>query len=140
MESYNPILFADRERQILWPDISDNSRDILVSIGAGYSSDWNGEAEQDSVAPKVLKPLEQMGLVARLATLRLVQQNTSSCQEAWENFRRSLGDDPNSLNKCYRLNVPYGRGQTLSANSSKNRCDTSRSLGVPTPNKQLSRP
>jgi hypothetical protein len=113
MECSNPILFADRERQLLWPDISDNSRDILVSIGAGYSSDWNGDAEQDSVAPKALKPLEQMGLVARLATLRLVQQNTSSCQEAWAKFRRSLGDDRNSLNKCHRLNVPYGRGQTL---------------------------
>jgi hypothetical protein len=113
MESSNPILFADSERQLLWPDISENSRDILVSIGAGYSSGWNGDTKQDSVAPKALKPLEQMGLVARLATLRLVQQNTSSCQEAWASFKRSLADNPHSLEKCHRLNVPYGRGQTL---------------------------
>lgn len=54
-----------------------------------------------------------MGLVARLATLRLVQQNTSSCQEKWASFKRSLAGDPQALEKCHRLNVPYGRGQTL---------------------------
>ncbi|KAE9378224.1 FabD/lysophospholipase-like protein [Stipitochalara longipes BDJ] len=113
VDSFNPVLFADRERQLLWPDISENSRDILVSIGAGYSSDWNGDAEQDSAAPKALKPLEQIGLVARLATLRLVQQNTSSCQEKWTMFKRSVADDSKSLQNCHRVNVPFGRGQIL---------------------------
>lgn len=113
MASRNPIAFADSERQLLWPDISENSRDVLVSIGTGYSSDYNGDADQNTLPPKALKPLGQMGLVARLATLRLVQQNTSSCQETWVEFKRSLADDPHSLQKCHRVNVPYGRGQTL---------------------------
>jgi hypothetical protein len=113
MESNNPVLFADSERQLLWPNISENSRDILVSIGAGYPSDYNGEADHDSIVPKALKPLGQMGLVTRLAKLRLVQQNTSSCQETWADFKRSLADDAHLLMKCHRVNVPYGRDQTL---------------------------
>lgn len=113
MESSNPIIFADRERQLLWPAISHNSRDVLVSIGAGYSSHYNGDADQDSVVPKALKPLEQVGLVAKLATLRLVQQNTSSCQGTWADFKRSLADDAHQLEKCHRVNIPCGQGQTL---------------------------
>jgi hypothetical protein len=107
------MLFADSERQLLWPDISENSRDILVSIGAGYSSDYNGDADDDSIIPKALKPLGQMGLVTKIAKLRLVQQNTSSCQETWTDFKRSLAGDADLLRKCHRVNVPYGRGQAL---------------------------
>jgi hypothetical protein len=113
MESSNPILFADSERKLLWQDTRGHSRDILVSLGAGYSSDYNGDADQDSTIPKALRPLGQMRLVARLATLRLVQQNTSNCQEEWVNFKLSLAEDPQLLTKCHRVNVPYGRGQTL---------------------------
>jgi hypothetical protein len=88
-------------------------RDILVSLGTGYSSDYEGEADQDRVIPKTLKSLGQMGLVAKLATLRLVQQNTSHSEKMWTDFRQSLADDPDLLTKCHRVNVPYGRGQTL---------------------------
>jgi hypothetical protein len=93
IESGNLVILVDSQRQLLWPDISHNFRDILVSIRTGYCSHYNGDADQDSIILKALKLLGQMGLVARLATLRLVQQNTSNCQETWADFKRSLVDD-----------------------------------------------
>jgi hypothetical protein len=113
VENSNPVRIADNERRFIWPNISESSRDIIISLGTGYSSNYEGEAEQNSALPKALKPLGQMGLVAKLAMLRLVLQNTTNCQKLWRDFRQSLSDDTHLLTKCHRVNVPYGRGQTL---------------------------
>jgi hypothetical protein len=113
MESSNPIHFADSERQLIWPSVSENSRDILVSIGTGYSSDYEGNPDQDTDDSKALKILEQMGIFSKIAILHLVNQNTSRCQRTWEDFQATLADEPHQMRRCHRVNVPYGRGQTL---------------------------
>jgi hypothetical protein len=41
----------------------------------------------------MLKPLERLGLVAKIATLRLLLHNTTNCQKMWNEYGHYLGPD-----------------------------------------------
>jgi hypothetical protein len=112
MERNNPVGIADSERQFIWPTKSQNSRDIILSVGAGYSSDFNG-ASVNQTSTGLLKAIEGIGFGDKLARLRAVLKNTTDCQKKWQEFKHSLGPEADVLNKCHRINVPYGKGQKL---------------------------
>jgi hypothetical protein len=109
MERNNPVSMADNERKFIWPDSSHHTRDIILSIGTGYAADFGGKARKSQSAD-MLKSLSQFGLVAKIALMRLVIENTLDCQKMWRNFKKSLGLDPRLLSKCHRVNVPLGPG------------------------------
>jgi hypothetical protein len=113
MEKNNPVSIGDNERKFIWPDKTENSRDIILSIGAGYTSDHRGKAINRRNISNFMRSFNGIGFISKLATLRLVLQNTTDCQKMWSEFKHSLGADHHLLTKCHRINVPYGPGQTL---------------------------
>jgi hypothetical protein len=113
MEKNNPVSIADSERKFIWPGKIHNSRDIVVSIGAGFSSDFEGMPTTKKPNSRFMKPFEGVGFVAKLAMLRLVLENTTNCQKMWSDFKHRLGPDTPLLKKCHRVNVPYGDGKQL---------------------------
>lgn len=98
---------------MLWPNAAENSRDIVLSLGTGYSSNYAGDLKRDTALQKAAKPLGRKGLVEKLAMLRLVEQSTAACEDTWHEFRTSLSDDKHLLTKCHRINIPFGQGQSL---------------------------
>ncbi|KAE8443409.1 hypothetical protein EG329_001890 [Mollisiaceae sp. DMI_Dod_QoI] len=115
MEKNNPISIADSERKFIWPDKRENSRDIIVSVGAGYGTNYDGDPVIKRSSSALLRRFDNVGFVAKLAMLRLVLENTTNCQKMWTEFKYSLGSgrdphDQHLLTKCHRVNVPYGRG------------------------------
>jgi hypothetical protein len=118
MEKNNPVSIADSERKFIWPDKRENTRDIIVSIGAGYGSNFDGDPPRKRTPSALLKPFENFGFVAKIAVLRLVVENTTDCHKMWTEFKYSLGSgrgthDQHLLTKCHRVNVPYGRGHKV---------------------------
>jgi hypothetical protein len=113
MEKNNPVSIADSERRFIWPDKSENSRDIVLSVGTGYQTDFNGEPSNKVLLSQMMKRLERLGIVDKIATMRLVLHNTTNCQKMWNDYRHSLGPDDSLVSKCHRVNVPYGPGQGL---------------------------
>jgi len=109
MERNNPVSMADNERKFIWPDSSHHARDIILSIGTGYAAEFGGKARKSQSAD-TLKSLSQFGLVAKIALMRLVIENTLDCQKMWHVFKKSLGLDSRLLSKCHRINVPLGPG------------------------------
>jgi hypothetical protein len=122
MEKNNPVGIADSERKFIWPEKSENSRDIIVSIGTGYSTDYNGQPVKDSLS-QMLTPFDRVGFLNKLALFRLVLSNTTNCEKMWNEFTHSLGPDPHLLTKCHRVNVPYGAGQDLCSLDAVSRMD-----------------
>ena len=113
MERNNPVGIADSERQFIWRNEKQNSRDLIVSIGTGYSTNFAGEVVKKSLLSKAMKPFKSIGVIDKIATLRLVLENTTDCQKMWSDFRRRLGPDTHLAEKCHRVNVPYGESQKL---------------------------
>ena len=115
MEKNNPVSIADSERKFIWPTASKNSRDILISLGTGIATDNDGSPARSSRLFALLQPFERLGLVGKIAMLRLVLENTTNGEKMWRESRDSLGPAPALGAKCHRLNIPFGPGAQLGA-------------------------
>ncbi len=115
VEKNNPAGIADSERKFIWPSASENSRDILVSVGTGFATNHEGEPVRGSRLSALLQPFERLGLVGKIAMLRLVLENTTNGQKMWSEFRNSLGPSAAVGARCHRLNIPFGPGAHLGA-------------------------
>ena len=113
MDKNNPVSVADNERRFIWPDKSTHLRDIIISVGTGYSSDVNGREEKYDPLSKFLEPFRRFGVISKIIMLRGVVYNTLSCQKQWKEFEHSVGPDAEALKRCHRINVPFGPEQTL---------------------------
>ncbi len=78
MERNNPVGIADSERQFIWPTKTQNSRDIIISIGAGYSNDFNG-ASANKRSTGLSKTIEGTGFGKKLARLKVMLKNSTDC-------------------------------------------------------------
>ena len=113
MERNNPVALADHERKCIWPKPSEHIRDIVLSIGTGYSTNFHGTVEQDTHLSTIIRALRKLGLISKIVILTSVLANTLNCQRMWHAFKNTLGSDLDLLRKCHRVNIPYGQGQVL---------------------------
>ena len=113
MEKNNPVRLADDERKFIWPESSEHNRDIIVSIGTGYLTNYDGKHEKDQKLSSFLQGLQNLGIVRKVVILKSVLQSTLNCQKMWDEFISSIGTDEYLVGKCHRINVPYGVGQSL---------------------------
>lgn len=112
-EKNNPIDIADDERKFIWPKTAEHNRDIVLSIGAGQSTNYDQIPEYDQKLGTFLQGLQRFGFLRKLIVFKSVLQSAFSCQMMWNNFIDSLGEDDHLLHKCHRINIPYGAGQNL---------------------------
>ena len=113
MERNNPVALADNERKFIWPEPSEHIRDIVLSIGTGYSTNFHGIIEQDAQLGTIIRALRKLGLISKIVILTSVLANTLNCQRMWHAFKNTLGSDLDLLRRCHRVNIPYGQGQVL---------------------------
>jgi hypothetical protein len=85
----------------------------VLSVGTGYQTDFNRELSNKVLLSQMMKRLKQLGIVNKIATMRLVLHNTTNCQKMWNDYRHSLGPDDSLVSKCHRVNVLYGPKQDL---------------------------
>lgn len=113
MERNNPVCLADDERRFIWPKPSEHDRDVVISIGTGFSTNRDGMPENDQQMSRFLQGLRHLGIVRKIVVLKSVLQSTLNCRKMWFAFTNSLGTDKHLLGKCHRVDIPFGPGQSL---------------------------
>jgi len=112
MEKNNPVSVAASEKKFIWP--SKPPTDLILSLGTGYPSDAHGKRAKDSAVTRMLKATSTeggLGFLGKLALMRLMVENATDCEKQWNEFRNSVGPDPEAGKKCHRLNIPLLRGR-----------------------------
>jgi hypothetical protein len=125
MEKNNPVNLANSERKFIWPKPSEHSRDIVLSIGTGDSTDFDGIREQDPALSKLLQSLQKLGIVRKIVKLKSQLESALNCEKMWNAFKNALGSDLHLLGKCHRINIPFGTDQHLCSLDDVHKCQIS---------------
>ena len=75
-----PVQLADNESKFIWPKESEHMRDIVVSIGTGCSTDFDGMLETDPKLSSFLEGLQHLGLARKIAMLKSMLQFALDCE------------------------------------------------------------
>lgn len=101
----NPVVVADQEWKLLWPNLANKHPDILLSIGTGY--DPNPKPEMDKGGRRLRAKrgaLEFAKVLLKIATQQI--ESSVGCEQTWSNFLRSLPiHDEDKAAKYHRLNI-----------------------------------
>ncbi|KAI5805973.1 hypothetical protein EDC01DRAFT_609926 [Geopyxis carbonaria] len=104
----NPVAIAEIERKLLWPSMSDQDPDILLSLGTGYNSGAL-KANPDDPGPRAAAGIG--GFARRMMKLGFeIIRDSINCEKKWEDFLSTLaiesGDEDRSR-KFARLNPDF---------------------------------
>ena len=99
----NPVLAADYERQVIWPERAHLSPDVLVSIGTGYFPDVKTKSSDPG-------PAIGIGLVdgvkAFINIAKGFGENQLDCERTWNEYMQcTFSDQPEMQNRFHRLSL-----------------------------------
>ena len=102
----NPIQIADKERKLIWPELENDSPDIIVSVGTSY----NPAARPSS--DKALSPLStrspRLGVFSHGKSLMKIAidhiASSLDSEKAWRSYMDVLHPPPNQKAKYIRIN------------------------------------
>lgn len=106
----NPVLAADYERQVIWPERCHLPPDVLVSIGTGYFADVKVKSSDPG-------PAIGTGLIDGVKTFiniaRGFGENQLDCERTWQEYIQcTLSEQPEVKNRFHRLS-PVVRGPKI---------------------------
>ena len=102
----NPVLAADYERQIIWPECAHNLPDILLSIGTGYFPEVRMRTGEPG--PRVGIGLVN-GAKAFVQVGRDVIEEGLDCERTWEDYVQcTVSEASERKNRLHRLTLPIG--------------------------------
>jgi hypothetical protein len=100
----NPVLAADYERQIVWPECAHNLPDIVLSIGTGYFPD--AKVRTGEPGPRVGIGLVN-GAKAFVQVGRDVIEEGLDCERTWEDYVQcTVSEASERKNRLHRLTLP----------------------------------
>ena len=98
----NPVHVADTERKLLWPSLSNEHPDLVVSIGTSYKSCKNSIVDMKSV------PLPSKGVVSHGKSLfKIAVDHFASAldsEKTWHSYLGILEPAPSHRHRYVRLN------------------------------------
>ncbi|KAI9861482.1 MAG: hypothetical protein M1824_002374 [Vezdaea acicularis] len=98
----NPVVIADSERKLIWPEIACRHPDVFLSIGTGYNSVGAQE-------PSPERPSAKSGWISyakiqyKIAIDHIA--NSLDSERAWIDFLRILNPSPEDRGRFIRLNI-----------------------------------
>lgn len=99
----NPIQIADKERKLIWPELENDSPDIIVSVGTSYNPAPRSSAE------KALSPLSpRLGIFSHGKSLvKIATDHIASAldsEKTWGSYMNVLHPPPNQNSRYVRIN------------------------------------
>ena len=103
----NPVLAADYERQIVWPERAHFLPDVLLSLGTGFFPD--AKLQTGEPGPRIGIGLVD-GVKAFVQIGRDAVESELDCEKTWEDYVQcTVPENSEKRNKFHRLTVPlYG--------------------------------
>lgn len=96
----NPIQIADKERKLIWPNISNEVPDVIVSIGSTYfPTSRNGDGKPSAPRLGVLSHGKQIYKIAHHSIA-----STMNSEKTWEDYISILQPSPINRLRYVRLN------------------------------------
>ncbi|KAF5622001.1 calcium-independent phospholipase A2 [Fusarium sp. NRRL 52700] len=100
----NPVSLAYSEVDKIWP--GSLAPDIILSIGTGMVVDKSGKMKtKHNSKLESLKKIIPKGYLMRIEAGLGIIQSSTSCHEAWKEFRSMSVADRQLRHNCHRLNV-----------------------------------
>lgn len=101
----NPIRLAESEWEKIWPDSA--LPDIIVSLGTGIAVDpiTGQPKEKGNRAVDIFKDFLPSGIRKQVEMAIDMARSAVNCQDAWDDYRRSLPNHSPLARNCHRLNV-----------------------------------
>lgn len=96
----NPIEIADKERKLIWPNMKDDSPDIVVSVGTTLR--LNSRHPSELTSPPRHGVLSHGKLLYKMAADRIA--SGVDPEKAWDNYMSVLQPHPIDLPRYVRLN------------------------------------
>ena len=99
----NPIQIADKERKLIWPELENNSPDIIVSVGTSYNPTARSSAEN------TLSPLSpRLGVFSHGKSLmKIAMDHIASgldSEKTWSSYMNVLHPPSNQRARYVRIN------------------------------------
>lgn len=101
----NPVFVADKERKVIWPELSTEDPDIMLSLGTGFDPQPPMAGEPPSLPQtgvgNFIQKVTDMGYLAVLEDM--------DCEKKWRDFTHCLridDQDEERLSRYKRLNPP----------------------------------
>ena len=100
----NPIQIADKERKLIWPELENDSPDIIVSVGTSYNP-----AARSSAAERALSPLSpRLGVFSHGKSLmKIATDHIASgldSEKTWRSYMSVLHPAPTQKARYIRIN------------------------------------
>ena len=96
----NPIQIADKERKLIWPDLENESPDLIISVGTTYNSAARLSTEKAA--------LSRQGVISHHKALyRIAMDHIASAldsEKTWHSYMNVLQPPSNHRAKYIRLN------------------------------------
>ena len=99
----NPITIADKEWKLIWPELENDSPDIVVSVGTSYNPAARLSSE------KALSPLSpRLGVFSHGKSLMKIAidhiASSLDSEKAWRSYMDVLNPPPNQKPRYIRIN------------------------------------
>lgn len=99
----NPIQIADKERKLIWPELENDSPDIIVSVGTSYNPAARSSSEK---ASSPLSP--RLGVFSHGKSLMKIAidhiASSLDSEKAWRSYMDVLNPPPNRKARYIRIN------------------------------------
>ena len=99
----NPIQIADKERKLIWPELENESPDIVVSVGTSYNPATRSSSES-ALSPRS----PRLGVFSHGKSLMKIAidhiASTLDSEKAWRSYMDVLNPPPNQKARYIRIN------------------------------------
>lgn len=98
----NPVVIADSERKLIWPDVEGLPPDILLSVGSGHCSSLR-------LPSRLPKPTRRTGIGPNFKALYRIAvdhiESSLDSERAWHNYLELISPHPDQQCPYRRLNI-----------------------------------
>ena len=99
----NPIQIADKERKLIWPELENESPDIVVSVGTSYNPATRSSSES-ALSPRS----PRLGVFSHGKSLMKIAidhiASSLDSEKAWRSYMDVLNPPPNQKARYIRIN------------------------------------